>query len=38
MAQRQADLNGTTDLELLVARVEQDADGRHRPQLDVPKP
>uniref|UniRef100_A0A3B4UBF5 Zinc finger, SWIM-type containing 2 n=1 Tax=Seriola dumerili TaxID=41447 RepID=A0A3B4UBF5_SERDU len=35
VSQRQTDLNGPTDLELLITRVQQDADGCHRLQLDA---
>lgn len=35
VAQRQADLHGSLDLELVGTRAQQDADGRHRLQLDT---
>lgn len=35
VAQRQADLDGSSDLERVGTRVQQDADGRHRLQPDA---
>lgn len=37
VSQREADLDRPPDLELLTTRVQQDADGCHRPQFDAPE-